>query len=45
MSKVLRATRYKIGDFGDVIPRQSLGSVMKQEAQLSLKDRAMRRVS
>jgi len=30
MSKVLRPTRYKIGNFGNVIPSQSLGSILKK---------------
>ena len=28
--KVLRATRHKIGHFGDVLPSQSLGLVLKK---------------
>jgi len=29
-SKVLRPTRHKIGHFGDVLPSQALGSVLKK---------------
>jgi len=30
-SKVSRPTQHKIGHFGDVLPSQSLGSVLKEK--------------